>query len=416
MVRAAVAEGTLVALAGGVLGVLLARVAVRGLVSLAPPGIPRLAEVALDARGLGVALLVSLAAGVVMGVFPLPREPLALGTLREGGRGQTASRGDHALRGGLVTAQVAVALVLLAAAGLMLRSFDRLRAVDPGFDPRGVTVLELSLPRTGYTDYASVNRFYRTLAEQVSALPGVASVGAVSRLPMQGAGCSLLFVEGKPVPPAAEAPCIEHVTAAPGYFRSMGIPVRGQAPGWEENERGAASVVVTRALAERLWPGEDPIGKGVRGMDDEPPYFRVTGVTGDIRGEGLDKAPVEAVFYPMTHAKGLVLWNPPRAMTLVVRTHGGQPPLAAVRSVLRGLDPEVPVGKVQSMDAVVAASPSVARTSFTLMLLATGGGMALLLSVVGLYGVGVVLGGGSAPASWGSAWRWARAARTWRRW
>jgi predicted permease len=388
LVRGAAAEGVVVALAGGALGAVLAAWAVRLLVRLAPPGVPRLAEVSLDGRSVAVAFALALCAGVAMGVFPVLRTPLDTGALRGSGRGQTASRRDHALRGALVAGQLAVALVLLAAAGLMLRSFERLRGVHPGFDAAGATLVEMSLPYQGYKDHEAVGRFYADLLQRASALPGVVAAGAATQLPLEGGGCSALFVEGRPLASGAEPPCIESVVAAPGYFRSMGIPVRGRETTWEENARGAEAVVITRALAERLWPGQDPIGRGVRGGGDRPPFFRVVGVTGDLRAAGLDQPPAEAVFYPMVPARGLTRWGAPRAVTLVLRTRPGQPaPLAELRRVLREMDPDVPVGRVRTVDEVVAASPAVARTSFTLMLLGTGSAMALLLSVVGLYGV-----------------------------
>jgi putative ABC transport system permease protein len=176
---------------------------------------------------------------------------------------------------------------------------------------------------------------------------------------------------------------------APGYFEALRVPVRGKTVDWAETDRGATSVVVTRAFADKYWPGEDPIGKGIRGEDDRPPYYHVVGVAGDLRAEGLHRPPMEAVFFPTTRAGNLPLGGPYRFMAVVVRTSVAEPYtlVPALRRAAREVNPNVPIFDVRTMEEVVARSPSVARASFTMLLLSLAGGMALLLSAVGLYGV-----------------------------
>jgi hypothetical protein len=180
------------------------------------------------------------------------------------------------------------------------------------------------------------------------------------------------------------------VGTAPGYFRALGIPLlRGRELTWEDLDRKADGVVVTKALAERMWPGEDALGKGIRGQGDGPPYYRVIGVTGDVRAYGLDKFFTEVVFFSLAPAEGLPLWGPRRSVSVVVRTATTRPEslMPEVRRILAEMDGTVPLANAQTMERVVAKSPSVARASFTLFLLGIAGGMALLLSAVGLYGV-----------------------------
>lgn len=382
------AEGVLLSLVAGAFGILLAHGGIRLLLALSPAGIPRLAEVGLGGATIGFTLLVSLGAGVVFGLFPVLRARIDLTELRDGGHSTSVSPRQHRLRAGLVMGQVALAVVLLAAAGLMLRSSQHLRQVQPGFDAEGVLTLEVTLSSKRYRSYEDVNRFYRELLDRIETLPGVQSVGAAQALPLKDmAGCSGVFIEGRPLGPDDEPPCVGTYQATPGFLQALRIPVAGRTPDWLDRERATGEVVVTKALANRLWPGEDPIGKGIKGNDDRPPYYRVVGVTGELRGEGLDRAPSEAVIFPMLPLEGAELWSPPRAMTVVVKTQSAHPAelTAAIRHALDELDPTVPIGAVQTMEQVVMRS--VARTTFVMLLLAIAAGIALLLGAVGLYGV-----------------------------
>ena len=388
-------ESVVLAMVAGGVGLLLAYWLIRALLALAPSGIPRLAEIGLGWQSPVFALVLSLVAGVAFGLFPLVRLGRSFDALRDSSRGMTASRGQRAARGALVVSQVALAMVLLAAAGLMLRSFDRLRNVRPGLEPEGLLTLQVALPAARYRDYGSVSRFYKELTDRIEALPGVTSV-ALGPLPLDGGGsnalgqwrgCSLAFTDEPPSSSGEQGPCVGTHLASPGYFETFGIPVEGQTPTWDETDRGVAGAVVTRALADRLWPGQSPLGRGIKGNGREPPFYTVVGVVGDLRAAGLDQPPVAAVFYPIVPKAGAPLWSPPRSMTMAVRTTLADPAslTPAIRGTMRELDAEIPIANARTMEEVMASSMS--RTSFTMLLLAAAGVMSLLLSAVGIYGV-----------------------------
>ena len=388
-------ESVLLALIAGAFGVLLAHWTVRALLAIAPSGIPRLAEIGLNVESVVFAGAISVVAGICFGLFPLARLGRSFDALRDSSRGMTASRGQRAARGALVISQVALAVVLLAAAGLMLRSFDRLRDVKPGLETDGVLTLHVALPAMRYRDYAAVSSFHKELARRLMTLPGVEAVAA-GPLPLAGSGsnalggwkgCALAFTDAAPTSTGEQGKCVGTQVVSPGYFEALGIPVRGRTPTWDETDRGLAGVVITEALAARLWPGEDPIGRGVKGNGAEPPFYRVVGVVGDLHAAGLDQPPVSAVFYPMVPMEGAPLWSPPRSMSLFVRTQLDNPVslVPAVRRAMAEIDPEIPIANAQAMDQVMAQS--MARTSFTMLLLGAAAAMSLLLSAVGIYGV-----------------------------
>ena len=388
-------ESILLALIAGAAGVILAHWTIRALLAIAPSSVPRLAEIGLGVESIVFAATVSLIAGITFGLFPLARLGRSFDALRDSSRGMTASLGQRAARGALVVSQVALAVILLAGAGLMLRSFDQLRDVEPGLEPEGVLTLQVALPAMRYRDYAAVSAFHKELAGRVRALPGVQSVAA-GPLPLAGngsgalggwKGCALIFTDAAPSSTGEQGPCVGTHVVSPRYFQTLGIPVRGSTPSWEETDRGVAGVVLTEALAARLWPGEDPIGRGVKGNGAEPPYYRVVGVVGDLRAAGLDEPPVAAAFFPMVPMEGAPLWSPPRSMSLFVRTELEDPLslVPAVRRALGELDSEIPIANARAMDEVMAQS--MARTSFTMLLLGAAATMSLLLSAVGIYGV-----------------------------
>lgn len=387
-----VTESLVLALAAAAPALALAWAGVRVLVRLAPAGLPRLAEVQLDGLSVVFTLGLTVLAGVVVGSLPVvfrttdPRD-VAEGTKR------VLSPVRHRLRQGLVGAQVALALVLLAAAGLMLRSFVGLRSVDPGFQADGVATFTVPLPAGRYGDYADVAAFQRRLLDALSTLPGVLTAGAATGLPLVDTNsdghCAALFFEDQPPDPERQPPCLPVLQVAPGYFETLAIPVRGSAPTWSDLDDDAGRVVVTEAFARRVWPGEDAIGKGLRGNGWEEPFYRVAGVARDIRADGLDRPPLEAAFFPLMPIEGAPLWMPPRTMRVVVRADATSPValLPRFRDLVGSLDPEVPVVEPRAYSTAIAQSDAMARASFTLMLLGVAGVMALLLSAVGMYGV-----------------------------
>ncbi len=392
--RTFLGETALLALAGGALGLLLAGAGLRVLLALGPEGIPRLEEVGIDLPVLGFTLLVSLFAALLCGGFAALRygTPELVPALKEGGRGGSTGRERHRARNLLVVAQMALALVLLVCSGLMVRSFWRLRHVDPGLDPRGVLTARLALPETEYPDEAANARFTTALLERVRALPAVVEAGTVTLLPLTGGGSNSAHTfEDHPLPPDAVPPIIAVRFATPEYFRAMGIPlVAGRTLSPVDPARATNEIVVSAALAERFWPGKSALGRRiVQGLKQEGnEWSEIVGVVGSVRDEGLHEKPFEAIYYPLRRiqpAEEEEDWVP-RNFTLVVKVEGEpMDAAAAVREAVWGLDRNLPVAQVRTMEEVLERST--ARTSFTMLLLLVAAVMAVLLGAVGNYGV-----------------------------
>jgi putative ABC transport system permease protein len=382
------AESLALAAIASVAAIGIAWMGLRLLVSLAPTTLPRLDEVHLGWSSIVFSFGCAIAAGFVLGLLPLVRARVDLSLLREGGRGGTGSRRRIASRNVLVVSQVALALVLLAAAGLLVRSLRNLRSVQPGFDATNVTTLSLSLPNGSYRSYTKASAFYEALTSRVRALPGVVAVGFGGALPLAGEeGCTGAIID-KPGPSGERGDCVPMMQVSPGYFEALRIPLKGRAPDWAETNQSGAGAVVSGAFSDRFWPNEGAIGHGVRCCNDQGPYYPITGVTGPVRTNGLDRSPGQVVYFPMIpFAKNPGLEDVPTFMHMVVRTSGsGQLALVpAIRRIVSDLDAQVPVTDVQSMEQLLAKS--LARRSFTMLLLATAAGLALLLSAVGIYGV-----------------------------
>jgi len=321
--------------------------------------------------------------------MPMASTRVDVRALREGGRGLT-SGGPRRVRGALVVAQVALALVLLAASGLMLKSVARLRQVEPGLDPAGVLTVSIAVPFPQYATLDAGVAFHRQVHDRIAALPGVIEVGASTALPLRDfGGCSVVYREGRPYGPDEQTPCVATQRATPGFFAALGITVAGTLPTWGDVDSRSGAAVVTRALADRLWPGEDPIGKGINtnGPDSSLGFYRVTGVIPILHAEGLDQPPTEAVFYPASERGRDVRSDALHGLVYVIRTSGidAVSLLGAVRSIVTEFDPDVPV--VDPLLMQDAVDRSMARASFVMTLLSIAGGMALLLSTVGIYGV-----------------------------
>lgn len=383
------AETLLLCAAAWVAGVGIAALSLQGLLRIAPTNIPRLTEVALGGRAIGVGLLFALGLALLLGIVPLLRRGLDLGSLRDGGRGLSPSRRSRALRHALVVGQLALTLVLLAGAGLMFRSFAKLRAVEPGFDAQGVLAFDVSLPFLRYDTREKAAVFHEELQRRLAALPGVQAVGAgPTPLVDFGTGCAVVFRAGRPYGVDEQTPCVPSPTAVPGYFDALGIAVEGRRPEWRDVTARSQAVVITQALAERLWPGESAIDKGL-GMNgaNAEAFYRVVGVIPSLRAEALDLPPTEAVFYAATGLTPNARSGALNDLTVFVRQSGADPYalVPAVRQVLRELDAQVPLVSPRAMETVLARS--MARTSFLLTLLGIASVVALLLSAVGIYGV-----------------------------
>ena len=385
LVRQLLTESVLLAALGGALGVALAWAGLRVLTGLAPADIPRLDEVRIDGLVLAVTLVVVVATGILFGLVPALQSsrPDLFEALREGGRGGTAGRVGHRLRRTLAAAQVALVVVLLTGAGLLIRSFLELQQVQLGFRPDHLLTMQLTLPGAKYQQDAQRVAFFDALIERTRTLPGVRGVGAISSIFLSKTPNSTNFtIEGRPASrdvSNAEVP-LDAIT--PDYFRVMGIPLtRGRAFTAQDVVTAPPVVIVNESMARRFWPGEDPLGKRFKygDLESEAPWTTIVGVVGDMRRTGFD-APVRyETFLPLAQtAYG--------SMTLVVRTTGEPLSLApAIRSAVRAIDPDQPVYQVRSMDQLL--SEMVAQRRFSMALLGTFAGLALLLGLVGVYGV-----------------------------
>lgn len=389
------AEGVVLAVLGGVVGAVLAKVGVRLLVQYGPAGLPRLHEVHVDLTALAFAAVASVVAALLATLFPALRQgKLNLGSmLREGGRSGTAGRHRQRLRGVLVAAQVAMALVLLSASGLLARSVLRLRAVRPGFDASNVLTLRVDLPNVAYPKPSDAVRFYTQLVERVSSLPGVRGVSVTSKAPLlvEGSNLNPVSREDRPPGPNELPPLATFIRASNTYFQTMGIPlVAGRSFSGMTDAQSPFEVIISRKLAKEQWgdsSGAAAIGARVKALTGT--IYTVIGVAETVLDSSLAAPPTAQVYFPVVPAADTGADNDligVGEMSLVVRTTGDPTVITpAVRREIAALDRTLPVFNLRAMNDVVASS--FARLSFTLMVLAVAAGATLFLGAVGLYGV-----------------------------
>jgi predicted permease len=384
IVRYFLTESVLLGFIGGLFGLLLAYAAIRLVIALDPQGIPRLAEVGMDTQALAFTAAISLLASCLFGAVPVLRSGrgVLVAALKEGGRGGTTGRGRHRARHLLVSAQVALALILLVGSGLMVRSFWLLQSVDPGFDPANTLTMHLSLPESEYADEMSVARFLRQVIERVESLPGVEVASTIHRLPVTvNSDNNGLFIEDFPVAEGDLPPVHPVRIVSPGYFRAQGIPLlSGRVMDWNDVEETTRPALVSASFAEHYWPDGDVLGKRLRNFMPDAEWLTIVGVVGDVRHGSLREETGQTVYWPLT---GMEAGN---NQTLVVRTEG--PPLAlagAVREAVWAIDPSLPIADVRTMEQVVA--DSMAQTSFAMLMLAIAATVALLMGAIGIYGV-----------------------------
>ena len=392
IVRQLLTESVLLALAGGTCGLLLALWAVDLLVALAPAGTPRVEEIGLDLRVVGFTFAVSFVTGVVFGLAPaLQAAKTDLNeALKEGSRGASDGPRRQRLRGLLVAAEFALSLVLLVAAGLLIKSYARIQAVSPGFDPEHVLTMRLVLPDAKYKDGGAKRAFFETLTARLKTLPGVEAVGANNLLPFNGYGGSRSFmIEGRPVPPGSPHPEEQLRFITPGYFAALSIPVlRGRDFDARDTDGAPRVAVVSRAMAERYWPGEDVVGKRIAysgiGRGDTPKWIEVVGIVGDVKHRSLD-LPAQPHIYVPAYQPLFAGFNLP-PLYVAIRAQSDAAALAsAVRREVMALDPEQPVANLKTMRQRLAES--VAQRRFQMTLLGVFAACALLLAAVGIYGV-----------------------------
>jgi putative ABC transport system permease protein len=386
VVRQLLTESVMLSLAGGGLGLLLAVWWSDLLVVLGKHEIPRAMQVGLDWTVLGFTFGVSILTGMIFGLVPALHSAKTglTGSLKEGGRGSGEAARSSRLRGALIVAELAIAVVLLTGAGLLLKSLWRLEKTNPGFHPEQVQTFTVALPETKYTSERQ-SRFFEDLKANTEATPGVEAASSVMPLPLSGDRFSISFeIEGRPVP-RSDQPSADYFAIGVGYFRTMGIPlIKGRDFNEHDQHPSPPVIIVTQTFARQYFPNEDPIGKHIKpGIatfgDDRSVMREIVGVVGDVRSIGLDRVPRAAYYVPQTQ-------TPFNQMVVVVRT--ANDPHAIIPTVTRKVaeaDRDVPVFSVKTMNEYLGEAVSAPR--FNTTLLAIFAAVALVLTIVGLYGV-----------------------------
>jgi len=353
------------------------------MVALAPKELVGTAAVAIDLRILGFAVALSLLTGIVFGLAPSLAASRAdlLGGLREDGRGSI--RGNSGLRRGLVAAEVALSVALLAGAGLLFRSLMGLQGVDPGLDASGVLTFRVSLPSARYPELPRRLEFHQRALDQLRALPGVRAAGAINTLPFHGMPSgTYVNIGGRPAAKPGEELLATIRTVAPGYFHAMGIPLRsGRDFSAADNTLDSPyRFIVSESFARKYLAGEEPLGKQINAlMQNTNPFGEIVGVVGDVKEGAVDREPTPTVYYVHAHmATG--------QMVFVVRTAGDPRSLTEpARGIIRELDAAQPVADIEVMEKIVAETFS--RQRFSALLLVGFSMVSLLLAAVGIYGV-----------------------------
>ena len=383
LIQQFLAEGLLLSLIGGSLGIALAWWSMGVIGKIAFPFLPRSQEILIDSHVLLFTLAVSILTSVVFGLIPSLQagKTDVQATLKEGGNTVSDSMVGGLLRQFLVVVEVAAAVVLLIGAGLMIRSVMRIREVEPGLKPQNLLTAKIALPRDKYTDAEAAIRFHEKVLERVSNLPGVESAGLVSHLPIEERGFNgNISVEGKTYPPN-ESPLVEYRVVSDDYFQTAQIPLlRGRLFSKQEGDDKQPVVVINNAMARQIWPGEDPIGKRV----GEETRATVIGVVADVKNYGLLQKSVPEMYAPYTLKSFWpdMRWN----LRLMVRsTLDSNSIAAAVRREVQAVDPGQPIYSVQTMNLVI--ENTVRDKSLNTTLLSVFAGVSLLLAVIGVYGV-----------------------------
>jgi putative ABC transport system permease protein len=388
IVRQLVTESLVLAILSGVLGLAIASFGTRALLALAPEGIPRLSEVRMNVPVFAFALAASALCGMAFGLVPAlraSRTPL-VETLKEGGRSGIGA-GQRRMQQTLAVAEIALALILSAGAGLMVRSLAELQRVSPGFNPDRLLTFNLTLPRMRYPETAKVQQFFDDLIARVDALPGVRSTGLAISLPPNLLQVTDNFmVEGQVLPPNQGAPVGPVVMISDAFFRTLGVPILSGRAFDERDKDGAPEVVIINdTLAKKYFAGVDPIGRRFKvGGPERPiapnnPWMTVVGVVGDVKYSGLDAAP-EPTYYLPFHQ------NTWRGQYVVVRASGDPRTLSnAIRGVVASLDKDIPVALMKTMDELM--TESVAPPRFRTVLVSLFAVVGVLLAAIGIYGV-----------------------------
>jgi putative ABC transport system permease protein len=380
LVRQLLTESILLALLGGVLGVVLARWGLDLLLALAPSTLPRTSDIQLNFAVLLFTLFLSVLTGVIFGIAPalLAAHSDVQEGLKQGARGSTDARGR--LRGALVITEVAFALVLLGGAGLLARSFLRLTNVDPGFVPEHATVLRLALPEKKYEKPEQQLAFTDALLARLRVSPGVKAAGLTHSLPLISDWVLSFKIEGRPEIPPADLPSTNYYSVTPDYFRAMGIRlIRGRLFNAQDDSHAPRVAIINQTLARQFFPNEDPLGKRILVTNGPDVWRQIVGIVADIKQYGVDKETTSQTYEPYAQ-------YPFRSLNIVLRTEGSPAALAGMlRPAVYATDKDQPVGSIQPLDEILGAT--MARQRFAMVLLVVFSVVALVIAAVGIYGV-----------------------------
>ena len=382
IIRQLLTESVLLAMAGGVLGLILAYLGIKGLVALSPSDIPRLKEISLDGYVLGWTFLISILTGVISGLAPALQvsKPNLNETLQEGGRGADPGAAHHRVRSLLVVAEVAISLVLLTGAGLLIKSFIHLQKINPGFTSDNVLTMRLALPAYKYAGEEQTKPYFTELLHRVKTLPGVDSVAITTALPLSTfEAASSYTVEGQPLPSDGSLPIANWRVVSPEYFQVLSIPViQGRTFTERDNKEVPPVIIINQTMARSVFPNQDPIGRRITVGAEKSPS-QIVGVVGDIRHSGLDAEPKPEMYVSY-------LQTARASYTVAVRTKVDPSSMvASVRNEIQGIDKDQPIAGVKTMNEMRAES--LAQVRFNTLVLSVFAALGLILAAVGIYGV-----------------------------
>ncbi len=384
VVRQLMTESVLLSVVSGVVGLALSIWLIKLLIAITPPNTPRIDEIGIDFRVFGFTLGVTVLAGLLFGLVPALQtsRPNLNETLKDSGQRGSDTGGRNRIGGALIVSEIALSFILLAGAGLLIKSFMHLREMNPGFNPDRVLAMRLTLPPGKYKQGEPRAQIYKQLIDQVKATPGVQSAGLVLSLPLGGDTFGVgrgLIREGRPMTPEEQTNAL-YLPITPDYFQTLQIPLKaGRMFTDQDNLQSVKVVIINETLARNLFSGEDPIGKHFTVWRDEKFPREVVGVVGDTK-ESLEKDAGQQMYVPYAQDP---TWG---SLSLVVRTAGEPTSLAgAVRESIRAVDKEVPNYNLKTMDDVVFTSAAPRRVP--MLLLSTFAGVAMLLAMLGIYGV-----------------------------
>jgi putative ABC transport system permease protein len=381
LIRQLLAESLSLAALGGAVGILLANWGLSWLVTSSADSLPGFRPIRLDLQVLAFTLGISLLTGVAFGLMPALQisRPDLNSILRDSGWGTTGGGSRHRVRSVLVAGQMALSIVLLIGAGLLIESFLRLQSVNPGFDPHHVLTMRLTLPPAKYSDDGRKSRFFRDVVGRLENLPGVASATAALNMPHAANLYAPVLAEGQPNVPLAQRPLAQWNSTTPAYFKTVGIPlVHGRDFTWADDEHAPKAVIVSDSMARRFWPGGNALGQHLTFGRDQLPG-EIVGIVGDVKNQGLEADSIMVFYTPYPQRT----WN---GMTIAIRAKGDPRLLAkSAHEQLLAVDLDQPVTSIETLEDSLASTLTQRRQ--TMYLLAGFAAIALLLAVVGLYGV-----------------------------